>query len=413
MTAALRVLGLMSGTSVDGIDAALCEFAPDPAGGAGALAFRLRHFHEHPLPADVRAQVLALCRPETSRVDDLTEMSFVLGDLFAEAALAALAGAGVAPGDVDLIASHGQTVYHLMEPGRRPATLQIAQPAVIAARTGITTIADLRVADVAAGGQGAPLVSFFDALFFRHPTRRRALQNIGGIGNVTFVTPGAPAYAFDTGPGNSLIDYAAQHYSAGREPFDRDGRLARAGQADPALLATLLAEPYYRRPPPKTTGRELFGEAYAAAVLDRAQARGLPPADVLATLTALTAESIGRAYHDFGPPEGVDEVIVAGGGARNPALLALLAAALPAGVPIMPHDSYGLPAKAKEAVVFALLGYAGLHGLPGTVPTCTGAERPAVPGAITPGANYHQLLRRVAAALPEEPCPIRSLHLIT
>ena len=402
----------MSGTSVDGIDAALCEFAPDPAGGPGTLAFRLRHFQEMPLPAAIRQRVLALCRPETSRIDDLTEMSFVLGDLFAEAALGACAAAGLAPADLDLIASHGQTVYHLVEPGRRVATLQIGQPAVIAARTGVTTIADLRVADVAAGGQGAPLVSFFDALFFRHPTRHRALQNIGGIGNVTFVAPDGTATAFDTGPGNSLIDYAVRRYSGGALPYDQDGQMARAGQVQAALLAELLAEPYYQMAPPKTTGRELFGDAYGAGVVDRAEAAGLTPAGVVATLTALTARTIADAYARFGPAAGIGEVIVAGGGARNPALLDMLRAALP-GAPIALHDAYGLPAKAKEATVFALLGYAGLHGCPATVPSCTGATRPAVPGAITPGANYRRLLARVAATPTEELCPIPSLRLIS
>ncbi len=408
----MRVLGLMSGTSVDGIDAALCEFAPDPAGGTGALAFRLRHFQEMPLPAPIRHRVLALCRPETSRIDDLTEMSFVLGDLFAEAVLRACAAVGLAPADLDLIASHGQTVYHLVEPGRRVATLQIGQPAVIAAHTGVTTIADLRVADVAAGGQGAPLVSFFDALFFRHPTRHRALQNIGGIGNVTFVAPDGTATAFDTGPGNSLIDYAVRRYSGGALPYDQDGQMARAGQVQAALLAELLAEPYYQMAPPKTTGRELFGDAYGAGVVDRAEALGAGPADVVATLTALTARSIADAYARFGPAAGIDEVIVAGGGARNPVLLDMLRAALP-GAPIALHDAYGLPAKAKEATVFALLGYAGLHGCPATVPSCTGATRPAVPGAITPGANYRRLLARVAATPTEELCPIQSLRLIS
>jgi anhydro-N-acetylmuramic acid kinase len=409
----MRVLGLMSGTSVDGIDAALCEFAPDPAGGPGALAVRLLHFQAMPLPPAIRQRVLALCRPATSRIDDLTEMSFVLGDLFAEAALAACAAARPAPGDLDLIASHGQTVYHLVEPGRRVATLQIGQPAVIAARTGVTTIADLRVADVAAGGQGAPLVSFFDALFFRDPTRHRALQNIGGIGNVTFVAPDGTATAFDTGPGNSLIDYAARRYSGGARPYDVDGQMARAGQVHAGLLAELLAEPYYALPPPKTTGRELFGDTYGAGVVERAEAAGLAPADVVATLTALTARTIADAYARFGPAAGAGEVIVAGGGARNPALLDMLRAALPPGVPIALHDAYGLPAKAKEATVFALLGYAGLHGCPATLPSCTGAARPAVPGAITPGANYRRLLARVAATPTEELCPIQSLRLIS
>src|SRR5215212_7946160 len=243
---------------------------------------------------------MALFVPETSRIDDLTEMSFELGELFAAAALATIQAAGLQASDIDLIASHGQTIYHLVEPGRRPATLQIAQPAVIAARTGVTTSGDLRVADMAAGGQGAPLVSFFDALFFHHPTRRRALQNIGGIANVTFVLPDAPPTAFDTGPGNGLINYAVRHYSSGALTFDRDGAMARSGAVDEDLLADLLADPYYAMPPPKSTGRELFGDQYAATVVAQGTARGLAPASVVATLTALTARSIADAYARFG-----------------------------------------------------------------------------------------------------------------
>lgn len=396
MPGSLRVLGLMSGTSLDGIDAAVCEFAP---GSPGTLLFRLLHFREMPYPEEIRQRILPLMRPETSRIDDLTEVSFLLGDLFAEAALAAIGEAGMSTGDIDLIASHGQTIYHLVEPGRRVATLQMAQPAVIAANTGITTIADLRVGDVAAGGQGAPLVSFFDVLFFRHPTRRRALQNIGGVGNVTFVLPDKPAYAFDTGPGNVLINYAARHYSGGAMDRDLDGRMARAGRVDERLLTELLDEPYYQAPPPKTTGRELFGDDYAALIIARAESKGLAPDDVIATLTALTARSIADAYARFGPAGGVDDLVVHGGGANNPTLMEMLKQALPAGINIQPHDAFGLPAKAKEGVAFALMGYEGLHGRPGTVPSCTGASRPAVLGAITPGANYRALLWQVAASL--------------
>jgi anhydro-N-acetylmuramic acid kinase len=291
--------------------------------------------------------------------------------------------------------------------------LQIAQPAVIAARTGVTTSGDLRAADMAVGGQGAPLVSFFDALFFQHPTRRRALQNIGGIANVTFITPTAPPVAFDTGPGNSLINAAVRHYSGGAQTFDQDGALARSGPVDEPLLAELLADPYYALPPPKSTGRELFGDQYAARVLEQGAARGLTPASVVATLTALTARSIADAYARFGPPGGVDEVVAHGGGARNGALMAMLAAALPSGVPVRHHDDFGVPAKAKEAVAFALLAYEGLHGRPGALPSCTGADRPAVLGSIAPGDNYRPLLRRVAAGLEGAPWQqSRTLRLI-
>ena len=274
-----------------------------------------------PWPAGLRARVLALCRAAAAPLDEVAELHYQVGDAFADAALAAIGAAGQRPGAVDLIVSHGQTIYHLMRPGRRPATLQIGQPAVIAARTGVTTIGDLRAADVAAGGQGAPLVAFFDALVFRDPVRRRALLNLGGMANVSLVMPDGPARAFDTGPANSLIDYAARHFSDGAETCDRDGRLARAGRVDAAWLAGLLADPYYAAPPPKSTGREQFGDAYAARALREAAARELTAADTLATLTALTAQTVADAIGRYGPPGGIDELIVAGGGARNPALL--------------------------------------------------------------------------------------------
>ncbi len=398
----LRVAGLISGTSVDAVDVALCEFAADPA-VAGGLTLRLLAHHEHPYPAPLQRTVLDLCRAGTVPLADLTELNFVLGRLFAEAALAALDGAELGPRDLDLVASHGQTVYHLVAPGRVPSTLQIGEASVIARLTGVTVAADFRVADMAAGGQGAPLASLLDALLLCDGRRTRALQNIGGIGNVTFLPAGAGpagAYAFDTGPGNAPIDYGARLFSGGAMGYDRDGALAAAGRADDALLAELLAHPYFEQPPPKTTGRELFGDSFAAGVIDRALARGLAPADTMATLTALTVESIAAAYRDFGPAT-IDETIVSGGGARNPVLMDGLRVALPR-TRLVPYDEVGLPSDAKEAVLFALLGYELIHGRPGALSRCTGASEAAVLGKLTPGANYHSLLRQVFAGQPRE-----------
>ena len=415
--APMRVLGMISGTSVDAIDTAICELAPDEERGPGGVALRLLAHREHAFPEPVRRQVLALLRQLTCRLDDLTELNVTLGEAFADAALAALAAAGLKAGELDLIASHGQTIYHLVEPGRTRATLQMGEPAVIARRTGVTVVADFRVADIAAGGEGAPLAPFLDAVLLGGDGRTHALQNIGGIGNVTFLPAGAAieeAYAFDTGPGNVLIDCGARYFSGGREQFDRDGMLARAGRPDATLLEKALSHPYFRRPPPKSTGRELFGDAFALELIARAQGRELSPPDIMATLTALTVESILAAYRDFGP-ERVDQVVLSGGGARNPAIVEGLRAGLP-GTTVTLYDDLGLPSDAKEAVLFALLGYEAIHGRPANLPRCTGAAEPAILGAITPGANFHSLLRRVTVArrtMEPTPCqPTRTLRLL-
>jgi anhydro-N-acetylmuramic acid kinase len=391
VTAPMRVLGLMSGTSLDAIDVALCEIQPDPVVERGLLLRLLGHWERpHPL----RGEVLSLLGANKARLDDLTELNFGLGGMFAAAASSVLQE--LEASHVDLIASHGQTIFHLVREGRPRATLQLGEPAVIAERTGVTVAADFRVADMAAGGQGAPLVSFFDALFFADAARGRAVQNIGGIANVTFVPPSGVdgAYAFDTGPGNVLIDYGARHFSGGAERYDRDGAMAARGQVNAALLEELLTHPYFSKPPPKTTGREIFGDHFGASLVARAGEMALPAEDVMATLTALTAESIARAYRGFGPPA-VDDVVMSGGGARNGTLMGMLRRRLP-GVRFHQHDDFGVPADAKEAVAFALLGYEALHGRPANLPRCTGARHPVILGKIVPGKNYRELLRRVA-----------------
>ncbi|OQA40054.1 MAG: Anhydro-N-acetylmuramic acid kinase [Chloroflexi bacterium ADurb.Bin325] len=381
------VVGLMSGTSADGVDAAVVRLAGAPPVLEWEL---LAHVHS-PHPPALRAEIFACFRPETGDVARLCALNFALGRAFAAAALAAIAAAGLAPAQVALIGSHGQTVWHIPD-GPAASTLQIGEPAVIAELTGVTTISNFRTRDMAAGGQGAPLVARVDALLFGHPRLRRALQNIGGIANVTYAPPGGieAAFAFDTGPGNMLIDDAAQRATGGALDYDRDGALAAAGRVDEELLAELLAHPYYLRPPPKTTGRELFGRQYGAEVWARARARGLSGEDSAATLTELTARSIAAAYRDF-LPAWPDEVIVSGGGARNPVLMARLATALARAAAarpaprVMTSDELGLPVEAKEAVAFAVLAYETWHSRPGNLPAATGAQRPVILGSITPG----------------------------
>ena len=293
-----------------------------------------------------------------------------------------MADAGIGRGDVAAIASHGQTVWH--EPGH--STWQFGQPAVIAERTGVDVVSDFRVRDVAAAGQGAPLVPVADALLFADATRWRALQNLGGIGNVTIVPPGGvptSTRAFDTGPGVVVIDGATRTVAPGLT-YDDDGRLARSGTPIAAVVAHLLTDPYFASPPPKSTGRELFDPAYIAAFVDRCRTEkpNATPGDIVATAVALTAASIADAFRRF-VPEPVDELIASGGGAENPALLEAITAALPS-VTVRRFSDVFFDGEAKEAVAFALLGYLHLIREPGNLPTVTGARGPRILGHLTP-----------------------------
>lgn len=395
--APLVVLGLMSGTSVDGLDAAVVEIGERDE----ALSLRLLGYHEEGLDEALRRRVHALFSPEQSRVDEVCELNVLLGEAFARAGAEALQQAGVR---ADLVASHGQTVWHQVQPGHTRSTLQLGEPSVLAERLGATVVADFRPRDIAAGGQGAPLASWADGLVFGDEHLGRAVQNIGGMGNVTWVPPGgsrAAMLAFDTGPGNALLDHAVWRLSDGRQRFDRDGTWAARGAPDGELVREWLEHPYFRQPPPKTTGRELFGTPFADRLIERARTRGLSDDDLVATLTALTAHSIADQYRRF-LPRGPDEVVVGGGGAHNPTLMRLLADLIgPARV--RPHEDFGLPSAGREAIYFALMGYEALHGRPNTVPACTGASHPVVMGKLVPGPNYHALLRRVAASTARPP----------
>src|SRR5215471_13501063 len=286
------VVGLMSGTSVDAIDAAVVDIglADD------ALELRVLGYSESAIDESLRARIHALFDPERSRVDEVCEVNVLIGEAFAAAAQTALGEAGVA---ADLIASHGQTVWHQVAPGRTRSTLQLGEPSVIAERVGITTVADFRPRDIAAGGQGAPLASWGDALLFGDAQLSRAVQNIGGIANVTWVPPGGQweaMLAFDTGPGNALIDHATWRLTGGMQRLDVDGSMAAAGRVDDLLLSELLSNSYFLQQPPKTTGRELFGAQFVDPVIDHARSAGLSASDVIATLTAFTAHSIADQY---------------------------------------------------------------------------------------------------------------------
>ena len=379
-------LGLMSGTSADGIDAVIAEIA---GRGRGLCARVLEHTHQPFRPA-LRQHILHVCLHGT--VTEICELNFLLGEHFARAALAAIRQAKLAPRDIAAIGSHGQTIHHLPN-ARLPSTLQIGEPAVIAERTGITTVADFRVRDMAAGGQGAPLVPFADWVLFTDRTRPRIVQNIGGIGNLTFLPPRADlddVIAFDTGPGNMVIDAVVAALTRGRQAFDRDGCLAARGRISEKLLARLISHPFLHRRPPRTTGREEFGEKFVEHLLALARRQHLRPEDIVATATAFTAESIADAYRRFvfpklKPPELRRlQIILGGGGAKNPTLRRMLAQRVgPA--ELLTHEDFGIANAAKEALAFAILAHETLLGRPGNVPTATGARRPVVLGKIVPG----------------------------
>jgi anhydro-N-acetylmuramic acid kinase len=393
----MKVIGLNSGTSGDGIDAVLCEIS----GVRPNLQTSIIHAMTQSYDPAFRQRILDACLPEQSRVDLLCQLNMDLGEVFSDITLQLIDQAGLTPADIDLISMHGQTVWHHVLPdGRVSATLQITEAAVLAERTGITTISNLRARDVAAGGQGAPLTGYVDWLLLRHSDHWRAVQNIGGIGNVTFLPPlsdkvSAPA-TLDTGPGNVLMDAAVKHITGGAQSFDQDGALARQGQIDEEWLNVLLQHPYYARPLPKTTGRELFGTEMALQLVADGQDRALSTYDIVATLTALTAHSIADAFQRFAP-QPIQEVILGGGGSRNPVLVAMLQKLLnPA--PVRTHDDIGLDSDFKEGLVFALLAYETWHFRPGNHPVMTGATHPVVLGQITPGSNYVDLIKRTWCA---------------
>ncbi len=386
------VIGLMSGTSADGVDVALCDIHGPP----GDLKVELIRGATFDYDADMRRRILACCEPATSQVNLIASLHVDLAEVFADRLLTLLARQGMRADQIDLIGSHGQTLWHNVLPsGAVDVSLQVVEAAVLAERTGITTISNFRARDIAAGGQGAPLTSYVDWLLLRHPTHWRAAQNIGGMGNVTFLPPlddaeSAPV-AFDTGPGNALLDVAASRFSGGEMTYDRDGFFARRGRVDEAWLDELLRHPYYARDYPKTTGRETFGTAAALRLLDEAQSRGLSDAEIVATLTALTASNIADAYRRFAPAP-IREVILGGGGRRNPVIVGLLRQLL-APASVMTHEDIGMDSDFKEALVFALLAYESWHGRPATLPALTGARHASLLGAITPGRNFAALLR--------------------
>jgi anhydro-N-acetylmuramic acid kinase len=368
----MRVIGLMSGTSYDAIEAAAAELTLD---GDSLLLRPLGHLSV-PYPDDLRALIAATLPPAGTTTQAVCALDTGIGQAFAGAATRALRE--LCAGAADLVVSHGQTMHHWVEDGTVRGTLQLGQPAWIAEETGLPVVSDLRSRDVATGGQGAPLVGLTDTLLLRALPGTPAALNLGGIANVTVLAPGAQPLAFDTGPANALLDAAVRHFTGDPTAFDKDGRRAAAGTVSPELLRFLLDDAYYRRPAPKTTGKEHFHLPYLLRALD---AVPTPAADdVVATLTRLTAVTVADACR----AHGVTQLVASGGGTRNPVLMRMLGGELP-GVPVRPSDDLGLPSDAKEALAFAVLGFLTVNGLPGTLPSATGAARATLLGSITPG----------------------------
>ena len=374
------VIGLMSGTSVDGIDAAIVEIT----GHSLETEVDLIAFETFPFPSGVPQRLLALCHPDTGRVDSICEMNFYIGYLFAEAVKHILQKSGMRARNIDLIGSHGQTIHHLPKDAntacnvsRYPSTLQIGEPAVIAHETGIPTIADFRVADMAAGGQGAPLVSYPDYLLFHDSEKTVGLLNIGGIANLT-VLPANGTFdsvcAADTGPGNMCIDAVVSEITEGAEHYDKDGARAAQGTAHQPLINEWLKYPFFHLSPPKTTGREMFGHTYAMECLAACREHKLSDNDCIATLTELTVQTIADYIARFITGQNpIDTLYVSGGGVHNQTIMRRLSELL-ANTTVESVDNSGISADAKEAIAFAILANETLHGNAGNLPSATGAS---------------------------------------
>jgi anhydro-N-acetylmuramic acid kinase len=383
----MRVLGMMSGTSADGIDVALARISGAPPN----LSAELEAHHHVSFRPFVREAVLRLANGAATTTADVSELNFLLGEELARAAIEACRKWRVPLKDVSLIGSHGQTIFHLGAAARyqgkvrAASTMQIGEISVIAERTGIATVGDFRPADIAAGGQGAPLVPFVDYLLYRDAQRGRVALNIGGISNITVIPAGAgprDVFAFDTGPGNMIVDALVGWMTRGRAAYDRDARIALSGRTIRELLLRLMREPYLLKKPPKSAGREQFGEAYARSLIAWGNRHHAGPADLVRTATVFTSLSIADAFRRFILPRTkVDELIVTGGGARNPLIVAQLAASLP-GIEIVPPTRFGVPPEAKEAFAFAVLAHETYHGRPSNVPSATGATHPVILGKI-------------------------------
>ncbi len=378
---------MMSGTSVDGIDVSLVRISGAPPN----LRIKLLDHTSVAFPTNIRKEILRVAEQNEITSGELSQLHSHLGHIYADAALAACKKFRISPRKIDLIGNHGQTIFHQATPvnylgAKTASTLQIGEGAIIAARTGITTVSDFRPADIALGGNGAPLVPFADYALYRHARLGRISLNIGGIANITVIPANAKpsdVFAFDTGPGNMLIDALVSHFTHGRQRFDKNAALAQQGRAIPALLNELLRDPYLKLAPPKSTGREYYGAAYVQQLLALGEKHHANPNDMIRAATLFTSLSIVDALNRFVfPKHKIHQLIVSGGGAQNPLLLAQLSAAL-SNLEVLSSSSLNIPTDAKESLAFALLAYETFHQRPSNIPSATGARGPAILGKVS------------------------------
>ena len=374
----MNVIGLMSGTSADGIDAALVAIKEH----GSRIAVRLLEFTSIPYPQKLQTQIIQICESGTGA--EVCDLNVALGERFAKATSKLIRLSGLSKREIHLIGSHGQTLYHHPRVPQR-STLQIGEPSVIAERTGITTVADFRSRDMAAGGQGAPLTPYTHHILFQHAIRSRLIVNLGGICNVTYIpsesTPRRIA-AFDVGPANTMINSAVAHITNGKASKDTDGSTAAKGRVNESLLRTLLKHPFVKRRPPKSTGREEFGDAYVQRLIRETKKRKMRNQDLVATLTRFAAQAASNNQCFLKGP--INEVILAGGGTRNQTLVKEFCAAF-SPTPVKTAEAYGWDSRAVEATAFAILAYQTMHGVPNNLPSVTGARTSVVLGTIIPG----------------------------
>jgi len=384
-----NVIGLMSGTSYDGIDACLVKIT----GNGLSTEIDIIGYETYPYKNEIRALISEASRKETGTVDKICRLNFILGKLFADAVRQIAGKLSIPLSEIDIVGSHGQTIYHISSLKEKNdmearSTLQIGEPSVIAQETGVTTVADFRTRDIAAGGEGAPLVPYADFILFGRDVIGRAIQNIGGISNVTFLPADCDIneiIAFDNGPGNMIIDRFAEIITDGRLTYDKNGELASKGTLDQDLLERLCTHPYLSKSPPKSTGREDFGFQFSDNLYKELRQDNIDILDVIATITAFTAKSISDSYRKFILPYyKIDEIIISGGGVRNPVLFQFLKDYL-VNISISKVDDFGIPSDAKEALAFAILANETISGNPGNVPSATGAKESVVLGKIIPG----------------------------